>query len=141
MAQPTADAILAHVLAGSRVANDIGVRVLASGPGFVRLGMTVAPHLLNGVGTCHGGYLFTLGDCAGAFACLTHNRRAVTHSAQIAYLEPALAGQELVAEGSELARRKRTGVYAVRIMESERVIATMTAICAISDDPVIPETK
>jgi len=141
MAQPTADAILAHILTGSRVATDLGIRVLATGPGFVRLGMTVAPHLLNGVGTCHGGYLFTLGDCAGAFACLTHNRRAVTHSAQIAYLEPALAGQELVAEGSELARRKRTGVYAVRIMQDDRVVATMTAICAIIDEPVLPDNN
>ena len=141
MPQPATDAILAHILSGSRVAQDIGVRVLETGPGFVRLGMKVAPHLLNGVGTCHGGYLFTLGDCAGAFACLTRNQRAVTHSAQIVYLEPALEGQELVAEGTELARRKRTGVYSVRITEGERVVATMTAICAIRDEPVLPETS
>ena len=138
MAQPTPGEIVAHVLAGSRMAQGLGLRLLETGPGFVQLAMRVTPVLLNGQGTCHGGHLFSLGDCAGAFACLTRNRRAVTHSAQIAYLEPALVDQDLVAEARELGRRKRTGTYSVRIMHNGRVIATMTAICAIREEPVLP---
>lgn len=139
MPQPTPSAILAHILAGSRVARDIGVRVIDCAPGQVRLGMKVTAALLNGVNTCHGGYLFTLGDCAGAFACLTHNQRAVTQSAQIVYLEPAHEGQELVAEGTEVARRRRTGVYSVRILQDARVVATLSVVMAIREEPVLAD--
>ena len=46
-------------------------------PGYARMSMRVREDMLNGHGTCHGGYIFMLADSAFAFACNSHNQRAV----------------------------------------------------------------
>ena len=45
--------------------------------GTATMSMDVQPHMLNGHGICHGGYIFTLADSAFAFACNTYNQRLI----------------------------------------------------------------
>ena len=45
--------------------------------------------MVNGHGICHGGFIFTLADCAFAFACNCYNQRTVAHHCAITFLAPA----------------------------------------------------
>ena len=86
----------------------LGMRLLASGPGSARVGMSVRADMLQGHGTCHGGFLFAL-------ACNSHNDATVAQGCSIEYIAPALLDDTLTAECNELSRGKRTGTYDVRI--------------------------
>ena len=85
------------------------------GPGFAALSMPVADFMTNGVGTCHGGYIFTLADSAFAFACNSHNQRAVAQQAAVTFITPALLGDRLTATARETSRKGRGGIYDVSV--------------------------
>jgi acyl-CoA thioesterase len=93
-------------------------------PGYARMSMRVRPDMLNGHGTCHGGYIFMLADSAFAFACNSHNDNTVGAGCTIDYLAPGQAGDVLVAEATEQALAGRTGIYDVAVRNGEgRTIA------------------
>ena len=41
--------------------------------------MDVTDFMLNGHGSAHGGFIFSVADSAFAFACNTYNQRAVAY--------------------------------------------------------------
>ena len=55
----------------------LGMELVEVKSGCAKLSMTVQPHMVNGQRIAHGGFIFTLADSAFAFACNTHNERAV----------------------------------------------------------------
>jgi acyl-CoA thioesterase len=91
----------------------LGMTLDAIRPGFARMRMRVRDDMLNGHGTCHGGYIFMLADSAFAFACNSHNFNTVGAGCTIDYLAPGRAGDVLVAEAVEQALAGKTGVYDV----------------------------
>ncbi len=97
--------------------------------------------MVGGHGICQGGYIFTLGDMTGAYACLSHNRQTLTQTAHITYVSPAQRGERLEAEAIELARTRRSATYDVRITAGDgRLVALFRGQWRISETPVIPET-
>jgi len=88
-------------------------------PGYARMRMRVREDMLNGHGTCHGGFIFTLADSAFAFACNSHNLNTVGAGCTIDYLAPGRAGDVLVAEATEQALAGKTGVYDVVVTDAE----------------------
>jgi acyl-CoA thioesterase len=93
----------------------LGMKVEEVRPGYARLSMTVTPNMVNGHNLCHGGLIFTLADSTFAFACNSHNQRAVAAGASIEFLAPAFLGDVLTAEGVEQALKGRTGVYDMKV--------------------------
>ncbi len=87
----------------------------AVGPGHARLRMEVTASMVNGLGICHGGFIFTLADSAMAFAGNSRGEQAVAQQGAITYLRPAHLGDTLVAQASERAIAGRTGIYDVRV--------------------------
>ena len=55
----------------------LGMEILDIRSGKATMAMTVKPHMVNGQGIAHGGFIFTLADSAFAFACNSHNERVV----------------------------------------------------------------
>jgi acyl-CoA thioesterase len=88
-------------------------------PGYARMRMRVREDMLNGHGTCHGGYIFMLADSAFAFACNSHNLNTVGAGCTIDYLSPGRAGDVLVAEAVEQALSGKTGVYDVVVTDGD----------------------
>jgi acyl-CoA thioesterase len=88
-------------------------------PGYARMRMRVREDMLNGHGTCHGGYIFMLADSAFAFACNSHNFNTVGAGCTIDYLAPGRAGDVLVAEAVEQALTGKTGVYDVVVTDQD----------------------
>ncbi|NBF02056.1 hydroxyphenylacetyl-CoA thioesterase PaaI [Pseudomonas sp. Fl5BN2] len=93
----------------------MGMRLLSVAPGATRLGMSVRDDMLQGHGTCHGGYLFALADSAFAFACNSYDEATVAIGCSIDYIAPARLGDTLTADCIEQSRSGRTGNYHVRI--------------------------
>jgi acyl-CoA thioesterase len=97
----------------------LGMTLDAIRPGYARMSMRVRDDMLNGHGTCHGGYIFMLADSAFAFACNSHNVNTVGAGCTIDYLAPGRAGDMLVAEAVEQALSGKTGVYDVVVTDQD----------------------
>jgi len=106
----------------------MGMALEAVSPGRARLALTVAPHMVNGHGLCHGGFIFSLADSAMAFACNSRNERAVAQHCSVTYLRPAKLGMRLVAEAREQSLGGRTGVYDATVTADGEVIAEFRGI-------------
>ena len=115
-AERSAKAMLVNDIATQQ----LGMHFEAIGPGFARLRMRIAEPMLNGHSTCHGGYIFTLGDSAFAFACNSFNLIAVAASASIEFLAPAYLDDELTAEASVQSQGRRSGLYDVVITNQKQ---------------------
>ncbi len=83
--------------------------------GSARLTMPVRDDMTNGHGTVHGGFIFALADSAFAFACNSHNERAVAQACDIVFAAPAHLGDTLVADATERHRFGRNGIYDIRV--------------------------
>ena len=121
--QERAERAAEALMVNDHATQKLGISIDAIAPGFARMRMRVVKDMLNGHASCHGGYLFTLGDSAFAFACNSFNQMAVAASAGIEYLAPAYLDDELVAEASIQSQGRRTGLYDVVItnQRNERV--------------------
>jgi len=101
----------------------LGIEIVEIKPGQAILAMTVKPHMVNGQRIAHGGFIFTLADSAFAFACNTHNERAVAVQGNITFIRPGKLGDRLVAAAREISRNGRSGIYDVSVAVDGSVIA------------------
>jgi acyl-CoA thioesterase len=101
----------------------LGMEILEIRAGEATLAMTVQPNMVNGHGIAHGGFIFTLADSAFAFACNSHNERAVAAQGNISFIRPGKLGDRLVATAREISRTGRSGIYDVRVSVDDVAIA------------------
>ena len=109
--QQTADAVRERLFAADRASRGLGMRIVAMAPGAATLAMTVRDDMLNGHGTCHGGFVAALADSAFAFACNSHGEPTVAAGFTVDFIAPGRAGDVLTARCAEVARAGRTGIY------------------------------
>ena len=98
----------------------LGMAVERVAPGEATVTMKVTQAMVNGHGTCHGGFIFALADSAFAFACNGGNERSVAQHCSITYLRPARLGDRLLAHATTRAREGRSGLYDVRVLNGGR---------------------
>jgi acyl-CoA thioesterase len=103
----------------------LGIEILRIKPGEATLAMTVKPHMVNGHGIAHGGFIFTLADSAFAFACNSHNERTVAAQCNISFIKPGKLGDRLIATAREISRTGRSGIYDVRVTLEDTAIAEL----------------
>ena len=96
----------------------LGMTIEHVAAGAACLSMRVRSDMVNGLGLCHGGFIFTLADSAMAFAANAHGDKAVAQHAGITYLRPGKLGELLTATAEERSRVGRTGMYDVRVTGS-----------------------
>jgi len=119
LARRCADAMWAEDVASRR----LGMQLGSVTAGRATVSMTVSEDMANGHGTAHGGLIFTLADSAFAFACNSHNVRAVAQACDIVFALPVHAGDVLVAEAAERHIFGRNGIYDVRVTRGDDVVA------------------
>ena len=121
---------------------NLGMTIDRVAPGEAVMSMVVTDAMVNGHGTCHGGYIFTLADSAFAFACNTYNQNTVGQQAAITYIAPAFAGEKLVADAREVSRRGRGGIYDVTVTNpAGETIAIFRGHSRTVKGTQLPETK
>jgi acyl-CoA thioesterase len=103
----------------------LGMEILDVKAGQATLAMTVKPHMVNGHGIAHGGFIFLLADSTFAFACNSHNERAVAAQCNISFIKPGRLGDRLVATAREISQTGRSGIYDVRVTVDGVAIAEL----------------
>ena len=103
----------------------LGMEIVAIEPGAAVLAMTIRPHMVNGHGIAHGGFIFTLADSAFAFACNSRNERTVAAHCHISFIRPGKLGDRLIATAREISRTGRSGIYDVRVSVGDAAIAEL----------------
>ena len=121
--QALAEACASALWADDHASIGLGMRLLRIAPGEAEIAMPIEPRMANGHGICHGGFIFTLADSAFAFACNSHNDRAVAAQGNITFIRPGKLGDRLVATAREVSRSGRSGIYDVRVTANDVVIA------------------
>ena len=103
----------------------LGMEILDVKAGQATLGMTIMPHMVNGHGIAHGGFIFLLADSTFAFACNSRNERAVAAQCNISFIKPGKLGDRLVATAKEISWTGRSGIYDVRVTVDGIAIAEL----------------
>jgi acyl-CoA thioesterase len=103
----------------------LGMELVDLGPGRAVVSMVVRPEMVNGYAVAHGGLVAALADSAFALACNSRGTRTVAAGFDVSFLEPAYAGDLLVATAEERVLRGRSGIYDVTVRRDDTVIAEL----------------
>lgn len=101
-----------------RFAAHNNIELIEAAGGHAKAKMTLHPHHWNGIGTVHGGALFTLADFCFAAACNSHGTVAVAIDANITFMK-AISSGTLHAEAREVAKNFKLGSYAVEVRSEQ----------------------
>ena len=107
--------------AGDRASQELGIVIDDVGLGRALARMRITPAMVNGHAIAHGGYIFLLADTAFAFACNTHGP-TLARAAEIVFVHPARAGDDLVAEAVERLGYGRNGMYDVTVRRADGAV-------------------
>jgi acyl-CoA thioesterase len=139
-AQALAKAVAAAMFARDPASRGLGMTIDAVAPGYARMSMTIREDMLNGHGSCHGGFIFTLADSAFAFACNSHNMNTVGAGCSIDYLAPGGLHDVLTATAVEQALAGKSGVYDVKVSNQDgRTIALFRGKSHRVSGEVVPQ--
>jgi acyl-CoA thioesterase len=103
---------------GDQFAARSDIELLEVKNGHAKAKMTLHSHHWNGLGTVHGGAIFTLADFAFAAACNSHGTVAVAIDANITFMKAAVSGT-LWAEAREVSKNFKLGSYAVEVKDDQ----------------------
>jgi acyl-CoA thioesterase len=112
------DAVRDHI-SRDPFARYLGIELLELGPGYGRVSITVAAHMLNFHNVPHGGVIFSLADAAFAAACNSYGQVAVALNVNISFVAAVPVGTVLIAEAEEESRGRRTGLYRLSVRTAE----------------------
>jgi acyl-CoA thioesterase len=112
------------------------IELIEAGGGHAKAKMTLRPHHWNGLGTVHGGALFTLADFCFAAACNSHGTVAVAIDANITFMK-AISTGVLYAEAKEIAKNFKLGSYVVEVRsEAGDLIAQFQGLAYRKKEPL-----
>ncbi len=101
-----------------RFAAHVGIRLLEVSPGYARAEVTLSEVHMNGLGTAHGGIVFTLADLVFAAASNSHGVDAMAVNIHISYFKAVREGT-LTAEAKEISLTRKLGTYAVDVTDTD----------------------
>lgn len=138
--QQIAQACADQMFDDDHASRNLGMSVEIIEPGVAEVRMTITQNMVNGHGTCHGGFIFMVADSAFGFACNAYDDVTVAAGADINYLCSAKLGEALVATARETQRGKRTGVYDVEVRnQDDRLIAVFRGRSAALGRPLLTD--
>ncbi len=112
-----------RMLTDDLASTNLGIRLLAAGPGTASVAMRVTATMVNGHGIGHGGYVFLLADTAFACACNSHGPVTVAAGADITFVAAVHLDDDLVATATERTVYGRSGIYDVTVTRGDEVVA------------------
>jgi acyl-CoA thioesterase len=136
--QKLAEACAEAMFARDRASRKLAMEIVSVAPGKAVITMPVTGDMVQGHGSCHGGYLFTLADSAFAFSCNSYDKATVASGCSIDYMYGAKEGDVLTAVAEEQSRGNRTGIYDVTLTNQDgRTIALFRGRSYQVSGPVI----
>jgi len=114
-----AQACADRMVANDKASRSLGIIIEIPEPGSAIATMIVRDDMTNGFDICHGGMIFTLADTAFAYACNAYDDVSVAASGTVEFIRPAFAGDRLRAVALEEHRGRRSGIYAVEVLNQD----------------------
>jgi acyl-CoA thioesterase len=114
--QETAEYVRDGMFQQDAASRGLGMQVAEVGPGRATVTMPVREDMLNGVFTCHGGFIAALADSAFAFACNSYDELTVASGFSVDFMLPGRKDDLLTARCTEVSKAGRTGVYDVEVV-------------------------
>ncbi|HML05061.1 MAG TPA: hotdog fold thioesterase [Methanobacterium sp.] len=99
-----------------KFAEYVGIELLEIKKGMAKTKMEINENHLNGIGTIHGGALFTLADFTFAVAANSYGNVTVAINANISFMKAAESGV-LFAEAREISRNPKISTYTIDITD------------------------
>jgi acyl-CoA thioesterase len=121
----TPQEVLKIMVARDRFTAWLGLKIDEVREGYCRLHYTVKEDMLNGFERIHGGILFSAADSAFAFACNSHGLITVALDVSITFTRPALVGDKLYVEATEVHLGNKTGLYDIRTTNEKGELVCM----------------
>ena len=112
------------------------IKLLDVQKGKARAKMEITENHLNGIGTVHGGAIFTLADFTFAAAANSYETVSVAINADISFMKAASEGI-LFAEAEEVSRNPKLATYSIRITSDKGdLIAFFQGMAYIKRDKI-----
>jgi len=113
----------------------LGIKLLKLENGRAEVEMKVKNEHLNLFGITHGGVIFSLADTALGLASNSSGHSSVALNSNINFIRATRSGEVLRAEAVEVKRTRKTGVYSVKVFDSQNnLVALATGTCYILSD-------
>ncbi|MGV6832407.1 MAG: PaaI family thioesterase [bacterium] len=106
----------------------MGIEILESEIGRVKVAMTIRKEMLNSMNYAHGGISYTLADTAFGFTSNTHGKYAVSIETSINHIEALEEGDRLVAECVIEKVNNKLGFNVVEVKRGEELVALFKGV-------------
>ncbi len=106
----------------------LGIQILESEIGRVKLAMTIRKEMLNSMNYAHGGISYSLADTAFGFTSNTHGKYAVSIETSINHIEALEEGDELIAECVIEKVNNKLGFNVVEVRRGDDLVALFKGV-------------
>ncbi len=106
----------------------LGIEILESKIGCVKIAMTIRKEMLNSMNYAHGGISYSLADTAFGFTSNTHGKYAVSIETSINHIEALIEGDYLVAECVIEKVNNKLGFNIVEVKRGEELVALFKGV-------------
>lgn len=119
----TPEEILNRLLEKDAFSEWLGIDDIEVGEGSCKFYYTIKKEMMNGLGTVHGGVLFSAADSALAFAANSYDNLSVALEVSISFTKAVRLGERLKVIAEEVYSGKKTAVYDIRTFnEKEELV-------------------
>ncbi len=106
----------------------LGVQILESKVGRVKIAMTIRKDMLNSMNYAHGGISYALADTAFGFTSNTHGKYAVSIETSINHIEALSEGDYLIAECIVEKVNNKLGFNIVEVRREGELVALFKGV-------------
>ena len=106
----------------------LGIEIIESEVGRVKVGMTVRKDMLNSMNYAHGGISYSLADTAFGFTSNTHGNYAVSIETSINHIEALEEGDQLIAECVIEKVNNKLGFNVVEVKRGDELVALFKGV-------------
>ncbi len=106
----------------------LGIEIIASKIGCVKVGMTIRKEMLNSMSKAHGGISYSLADTAFGFSANTHGKYAVSIETSINHIEAIEEGDYITAEAVTDVTKTKIGFTIVEVKRGAQIVALFKGV-------------
>lgn len=102
----------------------LGIELLLVKEKYCKIQMRIRPEMINGLGTVHGGILFSFADSALAFSSNNTAEASVALNCTINFIKACKNADVLIAESQLVSETRRTGIYEITIRNAQQMLVS-----------------
>ncbi len=106
----------------------LGIEIIESNIGYVKVGMTIRKEMLNSMDKAHGGISYSLADTAFGFTANTHGKYAVSIETSINHIEALEEGDFITAEATVNLQKTKVGFNIVEVKRGDDLVALFKGV-------------